>query len=92
MCSLFVYECGYVARTKLCSFLQPQPEFKSYPVEPVGPLACTGDGSYIVGGGVSGRIYIWEVISRSVFRKYSSDHYLIYFRNSLFVIVKVNGR
>lgn len=40
---------------------QNQVAFKSYPVEPIGPLACTSDGAYLAGGGVSGRIYFWEV-------------------------------
>lgn len=51
-----------------------QPEFRSYPVEPIGPLACTSDGSYVVGGGVSGRIYIWEVSSGRLLRVWAA-HY-----------------
>lgn len=51
-----------------------QPEFKSYPVEPIGPLACTSDGSYVVGGGVSGRLYIWEVASGRLLRVWAG-HY-----------------
>lgn len=51
-----------------------QPEFKSYPVEPIGPLACMSDGSYIVGGGVSGRIYLWEVSSGRLLRVWAA-HY-----------------
>ena len=41
--------------------MQNQVAFKSYPVEPIGPLACTSDGAYLAGGGASGRIYFWEV-------------------------------
>ncbi|KAG5180452.1 quinon protein alcohol dehydrogenase-like superfamily, partial [Tribonema minus] len=29
--------------------------------ERIGPLAVSGDGAYCVGGGVSGRLYLWEV-------------------------------
>lgn len=45
----------------LVGMQQNQVAFKSYPVEPIGPLACTSDGAYLAGGGVSGRIYFWEV-------------------------------
>ncbi|MCO5552655.1 hypothetical protein L7F22_006171 [Adiantum nelumboides] len=51
-----------------------QPELKSYPVEPIGPLACTFDGAYLVGGGVSGRIYLWEVSSGRLLRVWAA-HY-----------------
>ncbi|KAI5077894.1 hypothetical protein GOP47_0007718 [Adiantum capillus-veneris] len=53
---------------------QTQPELKSFPVEPIGPVACTSDGSYLVGGGVSGRIYLWEVSSGRLLRVWAA-HY-----------------
>ncbi|GKC54752.1 protein root initiation defective 3, partial [Tanacetum coccineum] len=42
---------------------KPQVEVKSFPAELINPLACNTDGTYIVGGGVSSSIYIWEVFS-----------------------------
>ncbi|KAH6556527.1 hypothetical protein KP509_1Z173300 [Ceratopteris richardii] len=51
-----------------------QPDIKSYPVEPIGPLACTSDGSYLAGGGLSGRIYLWEVSSGRLLRVWAA-HY-----------------
>lgn len=53
---------------------KPQPEIKSFPVEPIGPVACNSDGTYIVGGGSSGRIYLWEVASGRLLRVWSA-HY-----------------
>ncbi|KAJ7543431.1 hypothetical protein O6H91_09G038100 [Diphasiastrum complanatum] len=41
---------------------------RSYPVEPIEPLACTSDGIYLAGGGSSGRIYLWEVTSGRLLR------------------------
>ncbi|CAH1427395.1 unnamed protein product [Lactuca virosa] len=35
-------------------------EVKSFPAEAINPLACNSDGTYIVGGGVSCHIYLWE--------------------------------
>ncbi|CAM6106553.1 unnamed protein product [Calypogeia fissa] len=51
-----------------------QVAFKSYPVEPIVPLACTGEGTYLAGGGLSGRIYLWEVASGKLLRVWSG-HY-----------------
>lgn len=51
-----------------------QVAFKSYPVEPIGPLACTSDGAYLAGGGASGRIYFWEVATGRLLRLWSG-HY-----------------
>lgn len=58
----------------LWAWNKTQPDFKSYPVEPIGPVACTSDGSYLVGGGVSGRIYLWEVSSGRLLRVWAA-HY-----------------
>lgn len=41
--------------------LQPQVEAKSFPAEPIKPLAANHPGTYIAGGGLSGDIYMWEV-------------------------------
>lgn len=43
--------------------VQPQADVKSFPAEPIKPLAANREGTYIVGGGVSGDIYLWEVNS-----------------------------
>jgi pre-rRNA-processing protein IPI3 len=51
-----------------------QVAFKSYPVEPIAPLACTSDGAYLSGGGASGRIYFWEVASGRLLRVWPA-HY-----------------
>ncbi|KAL3679821.1 hypothetical protein R1sor_022777 [Riccia sorocarpa] len=47
---------------------------KSYPVEPIVPLACTSGGSYLAGGGLSGQIYLWEVASGRLLRVWAG-HY-----------------
>lgn len=47
---------------------------RSYPVEPIGPLACTSDGSYLVGGAPSGKLFIWEVASGRLLQQWSSHH------------------
>lgn len=40
---------------------QPQVEVKSFPAEAINPLIANSDGTYLVGGSVSGYIYLWEV-------------------------------
>jgi pre-rRNA-processing protein IPI3 len=47
---------------------------RSYPVEPIGPLACTSDGAYLVGGAPSGKLFIWEVASGRLLQQWSSHH------------------
>ncbi|CAI9302262.1 unnamed protein product [Lactuca saligna] len=54
--------------------LQPQVEVKSFPAEAFNPLACNTDGTYIVGGGVSGHIYLWEVATGRLLKKWHG-HY-----------------
>ncbi|ERM93812.1 protein ROOT INITIATION DEFECTIVE 3 isoform X2 [Amborella trichopoda] len=54
------------------SWNKPQPVIKSFPVEPIKPLASNADGTYIVGGGSSGTIYLWEVASGKMIRKWSA--------------------
>lgn len=41
--------------------MQPQVDVKSFPAEQIKPLAANSEGTYIVGGGLSGNIYLWEV-------------------------------
>ncbi|XP_010541231.1 PREDICTED: protein ROOT INITIATION DEFECTIVE 3-like, partial [Tarenaya hassleriana] len=42
------------------SWTKPQVEVKSFPVEAIKPLTANSGGTYIVGGGSSGDIYLWE--------------------------------
>ncbi|XP_059453662.1 protein ROOT INITIATION DEFECTIVE 3 [Corylus avellana] len=56
------------------SWSKPQAEVKSFPAEPIKALAANREGTYIVGGGVSGEIYLWEVASGRQLRKWHA-HY-----------------
>ncbi|CAL5444439.1 unnamed protein product [Camellia sinensis] len=42
-------------------FNKPQAPVRSYPMESIGPITCTKDGTYIVGGAPSGNAYVWEI-------------------------------
>ena len=48
--------------------LQPQPEVKSFPAEPIKPLVSNREGTYLFGGGSSGHLYLWEALFSSFFR------------------------
>ncbi|KAI7733980.1 hypothetical protein M8C21_001403 [Ambrosia artemisiifolia] len=56
------------------SWNKPQVEVKSFPAEAINPLACNSEGTYIVGGGVSGDIYLWEVATGRLLKKWHG-HY-----------------
>ncbi|XP_076928488.1 protein ROOT INITIATION DEFECTIVE 3-like [Bidens hawaiensis] len=56
------------------SWNKPQVEVKSFPSEAIIPLACNSDGTYIVGGGLSGDIYFWEVATGRLLKKWHA-HY-----------------
>uniref|UniRef100_A0A2P2KS70 Uncharacterized protein MANES_18G038500 n=1 Tax=Rhizophora mucronata TaxID=61149 RepID=A0A2P2KS70_RHIMU len=56
------------------SWSKPQVEVKSFPEEPIKPLLANSEGTYIVGGGVSGNIYLWEVATGRLLRKWRA-HY-----------------
>ncbi|PSS35841.1 Protein ROOT INITIATION DEFECTIVE like, partial [Actinidia chinensis var. chinensis] len=56
------------------SWNKPQVEVKSFPAEPINPLASNSDGTYIVGGGASGDIYLWEVATGRLLKKWHA-HY-----------------
>ncbi|OVA15662.1 WD40 repeat [Macleaya cordata] len=56
------------------SWNKPQPEVKSFPAEPISPLVSNTDGTYIIGGGSSGNIYLWEVASGRLLKKWNA-HY-----------------
>eukprot|EP00903_Cladosiphon_okamuranus_P009951 g9442.t1 len=51
-----------------------QPRLKCHAPEKLGPLAVSGDGWLCAGGGVSGRIYLWEVASGTLLRAWDA-HY-----------------
>ncbi|KAE9612370.1 putative transcription factor WD40-like family [Lupinus albus] len=40
---------------------KPLKPLVNYTMEAIGPLSCTKDGLYLVGGGLSGNVYIWDV-------------------------------
>ncbi|PON94206.1 Guanine nucleotide-binding protein, beta subunit [Trema orientale] len=56
------------------SWHKPQVEVKSFPAEQINPLAANSEGTYIVGGGLSGGIYLWEVASGRLLRKWDGHH------------------
>lgn len=56
--------------------MQPQVEVKCFPSEPINALVCDDDGSFIIGGGVSGDIYIWQVML--LFDIFSSYFVVVY--------------
>ncbi|KZV54574.1 protein ROOT INITIATION DEFECTIVE 3 [Dorcoceras hygrometricum] len=49
-------------------------ESRSILAEPVGPLVSNSEGTYIAGGGVSGDIYLWEVATGKLLKKWHA-HY-----------------
>ncbi|TQE10674.1 hypothetical protein C1H46_003577 [Malus baccata] len=56
------------------SWSKPQVDVKSFPEEPINPLAANSEGTYIVGGGSSGNIYLWEVNTGRLLKKWHA-HY-----------------
>lgn len=52
------------------SWSKPQVEVKSFPSEPITPLASNHSGTYLVGGGLSGEIYLWEVETGRLLKKW----------------------
>ncbi|KAF2309804.1 hypothetical protein GH714_005198 [Hevea brasiliensis] len=56
------------------SWTKPQVEVKSFPEEPIKPLVANSEGAYIVGGGLSGHIYLWEVATGRLLKKWRA-HY-----------------
>ncbi|CAK9177021.1 unnamed protein product [Ilex paraguariensis] len=56
------------------SWNKPQVEVKSFPAELINPLVSNREGTYIVGGGVSGDIYFWEVLTGRLLKKWHA-HY-----------------
>lgn len=54
------------------SWEKPQVQVRSFPAEFIGPLVSDSDGSYIIGGGSSGAIYLWEVASGKLLNKFTA--------------------
>ncbi|CAF2110506.1 hypothetical protein HID58_081777 [Brassica napus] len=57
------------------SWNKPQAEVKSFPVESITALTANSEGTYIVGGGASGDIFIWEVATGKLLKKWHA-HYV----------------
>ncbi|KAF5932967.1 hypothetical protein HYC85_029138 [Camellia sinensis] len=52
----------------------PQAPVRSYPMESIGPITCTKDGTYIVGGAPSGNAYVWEISNGRLVRTWCAHH------------------
>lgn len=52
------------------SWSKPQAEVKSFPAEPIKPLAANHSGTYLAGGSLSGDIYLWEVETGRLLKKW----------------------
>ncbi|GLJ22112.1 hypothetical protein SUGI_0414900 [Cryptomeria japonica] len=48
----------------------PQIHNRIFPLEQIGPLACTRNGVYLLGGGISGQIHIWELPTGRLIRSW----------------------
>ncbi|KAF8399922.1 hypothetical protein HHK36_015792 [Tetracentron sinense] len=53
---------------------KPQALLRSYPIEAIGPVSCTKDGIYLVGGAPSGNAYVWEVSSGRLLKNWRAHH------------------
>ncbi|CAN8278377.1 unnamed protein product [Cochlearia groenlandica] len=56
------------------SWTKPQVEVKSFPVESINSIVANSEGTYLVGGGISGDIYLWEVATGKLLKKWHG-HY-----------------
>lgn len=56
------------------SWDKPQIEVRSFPAEHIGPLRANSEGTYVLGGGKAGSIYLWEVASGKLLKKWQA-HY-----------------
>ncbi|XP_010667550.2 protein ROOT INITIATION DEFECTIVE 3 [Beta vulgaris subsp. vulgaris] len=56
------------------SWHKPQPEVKSFPAEPIKPLVSNREGTYLIGGGASGDVIVWEVFTGRLLKKWHA-HY-----------------
>ncbi|XP_034711979.1 protein ROOT INITIATION DEFECTIVE 3-like isoform X3 [Vitis riparia] len=53
---------------------KPQSPLRNYPMEAIGPVSCSKDGVYIVGGAPSGNAYIWEVADGRLLKTWHAHH------------------
>ncbi|XP_073022121.1 protein ROOT INITIATION DEFECTIVE 3-like isoform X2 [Primulina eburnea] len=56
------------------SWNKPHVEARSILAEPIAPLVSNSEGTYIAGGGLSGDIYIWEIATGKLLKKWHA-HY-----------------
>ncbi|KAJ1413276.1 WD40/YVTN repeat-like-containing domain superfamily [Sesbania bispinosa] len=56
------------------SLNKPQQPLLNYTAEVVGPLSCTKDGVYLVGGALSGNAYLWDVTSGKLLKTWSAHN------------------
>eukprot|EP00271_Cylindrocystis_brebissonii_P006463 TRINITY_DN19255_c0_g1_i1.p1 TRINITY_DN19255_c0_g1~~TRINITY_DN19255_c0_g1_i1.p1 ORF type:complete len:559 (-),score=100.09 TRINITY_DN19255_c0_g1_i1:701-2377(-) len=47
---------------------------KCFPTEAVGPLTASADGSFLAAGALSGRLYLWEVTTGTLLRRWQGHH------------------
>ncbi|XP_020217537.1 protein ROOT INITIATION DEFECTIVE 3 isoform X2 [Cajanus cajan] len=55
-------------------FNKPQQPLLNYTVEAVGPLCCTNDGIYLVGGALSGIAYLWNVTNGKLLKTWRAHN------------------
>ncbi|XP_077228204.1 protein ROOT INITIATION DEFECTIVE 3-like [Tasmannia lanceolata] len=53
---------------------KPQALHRNYPIESIGPMSCTKDGFFLVGGAPSGNVYVWEVSSGKLLKNWHAHH------------------
>lgn len=56
------------------SLHKPQPEVKSFPAEPIKPLVSNREGTYLIGGGASGDVFVWEVFTGRLLKKWHAHN------------------
>ncbi|KAM1134029.1 hypothetical protein ACFX19_043914 [Malus domestica] len=65
---------SYQLREPSASSSSSQVEDQRFPEEPINPLAANSECTYIIGGGTSGNIYLWEVNTGRLLKKWHA-HY-----------------
>ncbi|XP_047150144.1 protein ROOT INITIATION DEFECTIVE 3-like [Vigna umbellata] len=78
------------------SFHKPQQPLLNYTVEAIGTLSCTNDGIYLVGGALSGNVYLWDVTSGKMLKTWRAHKkclncMLFSFDNSLIISSSDDG-
>ncbi|KAF5747040.1 protein ROOT INITIATION DEFECTIVE 3 [Tripterygium wilfordii] len=77
------------------SWSKPQVEVKSFPEWPINPVAANQEGTYVAGGGSKGDIYLWEVATGRLLKKWRA-HYravtcLVFYDNALLISGSEDG-